>query len=121
MPEMSFLRRVAGLSLRGRLRNSDNRERLRVDPLLLDVERSQLRWFGHLVRLPPGHLPAKVFRACPSERRPQGDTNDMLERSYLSAGFGTSWYPGSAQGEEHLNLPAQAVAPTTQTRIRGRK
>ena len=43
--EMSFLRRVAGLSLRDRVRSSVIRERLRVEPLLLHIERSQLRWF----------------------------------------------------------------------------
>ncbi|KAK0132211.1 putative uncharacterized transposon-derived protein F52C9.6 [Merluccius polli] len=51
--EMSFLRRVAGLSLRDRVRSSVIREELGVDPLLLRVERSQMRWLGHLVRMPP--------------------------------------------------------------------
>ncbi|KAK0132808.1 LINE-1 reverse transcriptase [Merluccius polli] len=55
--EMSFLRRVAGLSLRDRVRSSVIREELGVDPLLLHVERSQMRWLGHLVRMPPGRLP----------------------------------------------------------------
>ena len=50
--EMSFLCRVSGLSLRDRVRSLDIRERLRVEPLLLCIERSQLRWFGHLVRMP---------------------------------------------------------------------
>ena len=45
--EMSFLlRRVSGLSLRDRVRSSDIREGLRVEPLLLHMERSQLRWFN---------------------------------------------------------------------------
>uniref|UniRef100_A0A8C6KT40 Reverse transcriptase domain-containing protein n=1 Tax=Nothobranchius furzeri TaxID=105023 RepID=A0A8C6KT40_NOTFU len=70
--EMSFLRRVAGLSLRDRVRSSDIREGLGVEPLLLRIERSQLRWFGHLVRMPPGRLPGEVFRACPAGRRPPG-------------------------------------------------
>ncbi|CAI5677887.1 unnamed protein product [Oreochromis niloticus] len=52
--EMSFLRRVAGLSLRDRLRSSAIWEGLRVEPLLLHIERNQLRWFGHLNRMPPG-------------------------------------------------------------------
>ena len=55
--EMSFLRRVAGVSLRDRVRSSVTRERLGVEPLLLRLERSQLRWFGHLVRMPPERLP----------------------------------------------------------------
>ncbi|XP_048870381.1 uncharacterized protein LOC125742436 [Brienomyrus brachyistius] len=51
--KMRFLRRVSGLSLRDRVRCSDIRESLRVEPLLLHVERSQLRWFGHLARMEP--------------------------------------------------------------------
>ncbi|TWW59701.1 hypothetical protein D4764_06G0012310 [Takifugu flavidus] len=49
--EMSFLRRVAGLSLRDRVRSSDIREGLGVEPLLLHIERSQSGgsgiWLGH--------------------------------------------------------------------------
>ena len=41
--KMSFLRRVSGLSLRDRVRSSVTREGLRVEPLLLRVERSQLK------------------------------------------------------------------------------
>ena len=48
--EMSFLCRAAGFSLRDRLRSSDIRRQLRVEPLL---ENGQLRWFGHLIRMPP--------------------------------------------------------------------
>ncbi|TWW73375.1 hypothetical protein D4764_15G0007690 [Takifugu flavidus] len=62
---MSFLLRVAGLSLRDRVRSSAIWEELGVEPLLLRVERSQMRWLGHLVRMPPGRLPGEVFRACP--------------------------------------------------------
>ncbi|TWW77036.1 hypothetical protein D4764_12G0004260 [Takifugu flavidus] len=42
-PEMSFLRRVAGLSLRDRVRNSAIWEKLGVEPVLLRIERSQMR------------------------------------------------------------------------------
>ncbi len=41
--EMSFLRRVAGLSLRDRVRSSDIWRESGVEPLLLRDERSQLR------------------------------------------------------------------------------
>nr|XP_054589577.1 uncharacterized protein LOC129153652 isoform X2 [Nothobranchius furzeri] len=81
--EMSFLRRVAGLSLRDRVRSSDIREGLGVEPLLLRIERSQLRWFGHLVRMPPGRLPGEVFRACPAVRRPPGRPRTRW-RGYIS-------------------------------------
>lgn len=39
-------------------------------PLLLRIVRSQLRWFKHLLWLPPGCLPLEVFRAKPIGRRP---------------------------------------------------
>ena len=68
--KMGFLRRVSGLSLR--VRSSVIRERLGVEPLLLQIERSQMRWLGHLVRMPPGRLPGEVFRAHPTGRRPRG-------------------------------------------------
>ncbi|TWW62682.1 hypothetical protein D4764_04G0013290 [Takifugu flavidus] len=54
---MSFLCTVAGLSLRERVGSSAIWEELGVEPLLLRVEMNQMRWLGHLVRMPPGHLP----------------------------------------------------------------
>ena len=46
--EMSFLRRVVGRSLRDRVRSSVTWEELGVEPLLLHIERSLLRWIRHL-------------------------------------------------------------------------
>ncbi|XDV53670.1 hypothetical protein PO909_022108 [Leuciscus waleckii] len=80
---MSFLRRVAGRSLRDRVRSSVTREELRVEPLLLHIERGQLRWLGHLFRMPPGRLPGKVFRARPTGRRPRGRPRTRW-RDYVS-------------------------------------
>jgi len=70
--EMSFLHRVAGLSLRDRVRSSDIRRELRVEPLHLRIEKSQLRCFGHLIWMPPGRLPLEVFQARPTSRRSRG-------------------------------------------------
>ena len=67
---MSFLHRVAGLSLRDRVRSSDIQEKFRVELLLVHIEGNQLRWFGHLVRMLSAHLPGEVFQACPSGKRP---------------------------------------------------
>ena len=44
-------------SLRDRVRSLVIREELGVEPPLLCIERSQLRWFGHLVRMHPGVPP----------------------------------------------------------------
>ncbi|KAK0155020.1 Craniofacial development protein 2 [Merluccius polli] len=96
--EMSFLRRVAGLSLRDRVRSSVIREELGVDPLLLRVERSQMRWLGHLVRMPPGRLPGEVFRARPTGRRPRGRPRTRW-RDYVSR---LAW--------ERLGIPQEELA-----------
>lgn len=47
---MSFLCGVAWLCLRDRVRTSDIYRNLRVEPLVLHVDRSLPRWFGHLNR-----------------------------------------------------------------------
>ena len=54
---------MAGFSFRDRVWSLDIWEELSVEPLLLCIERNQLRWSGHLVRIPPGHLPVEVFWA----------------------------------------------------------
>ncbi len=81
--EMSFLRRVAGRSLRDKVRSSATREELRVEPLLLDIERSQVRWLGHLFRMPPGLLPREVVEnsvllKCRKLRREDQETSDWI-------------------------------------------
>ena len=80
--EMGFLRRVAGVSLRDRVRSSAIWEGLGVELLLLCMERSQLRWFGHLMRMPPGRLPREVFLACPTGTRGRPRTR---WRDYISS------------------------------------
>ena len=74
LAEMSFLCRVVGLSLRDRLWRSAIRVELEVQLLLLLLltERSQMRWLGHLIRMPSGCLPGEVFRAPTTSRRPLG-------------------------------------------------
>ncbi|KAK3553138.1 hypothetical protein QTP86_031724 [Hemibagrus guttatus] len=56
---------------------------LGVEPLLLHIERGQLRWLGHLFRMPPGRLPGEVFRACPTGKRPRGRPRTRW-RDYVS-------------------------------------
>lgn len=72
---------------------------LKVKLLFLCAERSQLR-FGHLARTPPRCLP--------------GETQGMLQRSYLLAGMGTPQdlpitVAGSGQKEEGLGFPAHTA------------
>ncbi|KAK3571544.1 hypothetical protein QTP86_013177 [Hemibagrus guttatus] len=98
---MSFLRRVAGRSLRDRVRSSVTREELGVEPLLLHIERGQLRWLGHLFRMPPGRLPGEVFRACPTGKRPRGRSRtrwrDYVSRRPSGRAGGSVWGEGDLE------------------------
>ena len=48
---MFFLRRVHGVTLRDHVRNCETRKSLNVQPLL-QIERSQLRWFDYVTKMP---------------------------------------------------------------------
>ena len=70
--EMRFLRRIVGVTRIDRIRNTDIRETLQIEPLLLMVERQQLRWFGHVLRMPPERAVQRILMATTDERRPVG-------------------------------------------------
>ncbi len=60
---------MAGGSFRNKV-SSIICEELGEEPLILGVERSQLGWFGHSLRMPPGHLPVEGLKA--RRRRTRG-------------------------------------------------
>ena len=96
--EMSFLRRVSGLSLRDRVGSSDIWERLRVEPLLLCVDRSQLRLVWASGQDASWTSPWGVVSGMPIGEETLGQTEDTLERLYLSTGLGTSRCPTGRVG-----------------------
>ena len=88
--EMSFLRRVAGLSLRDRVRSSVIREELGVDPLLLHIERSQMKWLGQL-----GCLPDASLVRCSGQVPLVGDPGE--DPGHAGETMSLGW-PGNASG-----------------------
>ena len=70
--EMRFLRRIEGVSLLDKVRNSEIQNSLGVESLLLRIERSQLRWFGHVSRMPQERLSKQVLSALSNDKRPVG-------------------------------------------------
>jgi len=50
--EIRFLRRVPSEQFHDKVRSCEIRGALNVEPLLFRIERSQLRWFGHVTRMP---------------------------------------------------------------------
>ena len=55
-----------------KVRSSEVRKSLNIEPLLLRIERSQLRWFGHVSRMPQKRLPKQALHAKANGRRPVG-------------------------------------------------
>ena len=70
--EMRFLRRIEGVTLFNKVRSSEIQKYLNIEPLLLPIERSQLRWFGHVSRKPRERLPKQALLAKANGRRPVG-------------------------------------------------
>ena len=70
--EMRFLRRIEGVTLFNNVRSSEIRKSLNIEPLLLLIEKSQLRWFGHVSRMPQEKLPKQALLSKANGRRPVG-------------------------------------------------
>ena len=70
--EMSFLQRIEGVTLFNKVRSSEIRKSLNIEHLLLRIERSQLRWFGNVSRMPQERLPKQAILAKANERIPVG-------------------------------------------------
>ena len=70
--EMRVLRQIKGVTRRDRLRNDDIREELNVESVLVFIERSQLRWYGHVMRMDQNRQPVKYYKWTPVGRRPVG-------------------------------------------------
>ena len=60
---MRFLRRIEEVALFNKVRSSDIRKSLNIEPLLFRIKRSQLRWFGHVNRMPQERLPKQALLA----------------------------------------------------------
>ncbi|TWW74383.1 hypothetical protein D4764_14G0003860, partial [Takifugu flavidus] len=86
-------------------RSSDIQEELRVEPLLLHIERSQLGWLRHLARMPSGCLPLEVFRTCPTGRRPRGRPRTRW-RDYISR---LAWERLGVPSEELMDVAREGA------------
>ena len=61
--EMRFLRRVANKTRRDLERNTKIRDDLGLTPITTQVETKQLKWYGHVKRMPKDRIPRKVWEA----------------------------------------------------------
>jgi hypothetical protein len=69
---MQFLRKIEGKTRRDRIRNEIIRETARVQPVQEHVERSQLRWYGHVNRMDDKRIVKRVYEARETGKKPRG-------------------------------------------------
>ena len=55
-----------------KLRWTSIRKSLNIESLLLWIKTSQLRWFGHVIRMPQKRLPKQMLYTEESRKRPAG-------------------------------------------------
>ena len=60
---MQFLRKIEGKARRDGIRNKIIRETVGVQPIQEFVERSQLRWYGHVSRMEDKRIVKKSVRS----------------------------------------------------------
>ena len=70
--EMRVLRLIYGVTLREKIRSEVIREKLKVESVLDFIERSQLRWYGHVKRMDATRYPRKYLDWKPTGKRSRG-------------------------------------------------
>jgi hypothetical protein len=89
---MDFWRRSARKSRKEKVRNVTIREVMEVRKNIVEViEEKQLRWFGHVERMPGNRLPVKILEWEPEGTRRKGRPKerwiDGVRRSMTSHGL----------------------------------
>ena len=70
--ELRFLRRIEGVTLFYKMCSSEIQKSLNIESLLLRIERSQLRWLGHVSRMPQERLSKQALLVKANGTRPVG-------------------------------------------------
>ncbi|KAJ8941565.1 hypothetical protein NQ318_011524 [Aromia moschata] len=84
--EMKYLRRVKGVNRLQRHRNEDIRRALEIQPITEYIEKRQLEWWGHLMRLPNNTPTRKIWEARNYGKRkrgrPEETWDDTIKKNY---------------------------------------
>lgn len=70
--EMKFLRSMIGKTRKDRMRNEDVRNEVGIGKLTERIEKSKLRWFGHVKRMEENRIPRQMLEAKLEGKRPRG-------------------------------------------------
>ena len=83
--EMKCLRRAAGVTRKDKIRNEEIRRRLGIKPIIQFIKEQQIKWFGHLTRMPWYHLPQRAtlkrYNNYKAKGRPRKRWSDDIKNS----------------------------------------
>jgi hypothetical protein len=97
--EMRYLQRVEQKTRRAKVRNQMIRKALNVKPLQSQI---QLRWFGHVVRMPKSRYPCMVWEARYEGRRTIGTPRNKLQDNIQNALLekGVDWRQAQSRAQD---------------------
>ena len=78
--EFFFKKRMEGVTLFNTARSSEIKKPLNIEPLLLQIERSQPKWFGYVSRMSEEKLPIQALLVKANGRRPFGRSPKQKDR-----------------------------------------
>jgi hypothetical protein len=70
--EMKYHRRALGITKRDHKRNDDIREELGIEPVTTTIEKNQLKWYGHLIRMADTRQVRRIWDARINTKRGRG-------------------------------------------------
>ena len=71
--EMDALRRSSRISRKERNRNVNIRQQIGLEETIIkEIERNQLKWYGHVQRMAEGRLPKIALKWMPKQKRARG-------------------------------------------------
>uniref|UniRef100_A0A8D8R1Q5 Uncharacterized protein n=1 Tax=Cacopsylla melanoneura TaxID=428564 RepID=A0A8D8R1Q5_9HEMI len=83
--EMKFIRSIVGKTRRDRIRNEEIRRSVDVEKLQDKIERSRLKWYGHMQRMNEERIPKNIFNQQIEGRRRRGRPR-MIKRDIQRRG-----------------------------------
>src|SRR6185436_1099244 len=79
--EMRYLRRVEGITKMDKIRNEKIRNNLNIESIHNSVDKKQIAWYGHLVRMPEENQTKQAFNARFAGKKKRGRPTKTWENN----------------------------------------
>ena len=109
--EMGFLRRISGLTLLDKVKSANILESLNIESLLLRLERSQLRRYGHVTRMSQERTANKLLCSTPIGGRPRTRWRDYVDLSWSRLGIPAEHLSFVAEDRDAWRIQLELLPP----------